>query len=160
MKTYRTTIWPLAIVLFIGVSLMMFGAYKPTKGIIWTLQIMSPMIILLMVSVVSSGWLTYIKINNREMELVNTKLFRKKADIKKITHISQKGTFYVFENMIRSLFVYYTNDKGKERFMQLSMGLYDEKTLQQLIKDLLEINPNIKLDKTAEKLLRTGKVRG
>ena len=84
---------------------------------------------------------------------------KKRLLIASITNITQEGTYYTLQSIIKSLYVYYTNENGKERFFHFSLALYYEKTAQQLLKDLLAINPNIKLDKGTERLLKSGKMK-
>ena len=40
MKTYRTTVWPLALVFFISIILMLFGAYSERKDSLFLAKIM------------------------------------------------------------------------------------------------------------------------
>lgn len=103
------------------------------------------------------GWLTYLKLYDNKIEYVEWLFYRRKAEVSNITHITIEGGYYVLQSIIKMMFIYYTDKKGCERFLHISMSLYDTETLQQLLKDLLAINPNIKLDKATERILRTGK---
>lgn len=165
MKKYSTTIWPLALiwlVLFTAIIFFSFLGVKEMGRDLGLLDVISMSFLyigsIMLVALVLFGWFTYEVITpNNYLNHVVCILFRRKVDIKSITHITQEGTYYALQNTIKSIYIYYTNSKGRERFLHLSMSLFDTKVLQQLFKDILEINPNIKLDKATEKLLRTGK---
>jgi hypothetical protein len=159
MKKYKTTIWPLSIIGLFAILVMIHANY-PAEDFWRTTRAFGIWLIPVIGSLVAFGWLTYTKVvDSTELLQVQAAIYRKKAPIAKITHITQEGTYYVLQSIIKSLYVYYTNKDGDERFFHFSMSLYDGKTLQGLLKDLLEINPNIKLDRKTERLLETGSAK-
>jgi DNA polymerase III delta subunit len=159
MKTYKTTIWPLVLLYVIGIFGLALIAYSATNNLLHVAKAIGLFASVPTLAVILFGWLTYEEIDNNKIIHVVWALFRRIVDIRDISRISEEGTYYMMQSMIKSIYLYYTNRNGKERFLHLSMALYNEKTLQRLMKDLLEINPNIKLDKGAERLLKTGKIK-
>jgi len=165
MKKYRTTIWPLALVWSVLFVLIVFFSYQGAKETGKNLELLgiTGMAFLyigsiMLIALVSFGWLTYEEItSDKHLKHVVFALFRRKVDVQSITRITQEGTYYVLQNTIKSIYIYYTNTKGQERFLHISMALYGTSTLQKLLKEFLAINPNIKLDQKSEKLLKTGK---
>ncbi len=96
----------------------------------------------------------YLKIIDKKILTLNEFGFKKQTEIKNISRI-QKGALYKGAGSIYpALWIIYENPtKQKEDYFGISLGMFKEKTIQELLKDLLEINPNIKLDSYCQKLI-------
>jgi hypothetical protein len=157
MKEYKTTIWPFGIVCVVavgGMALIVFpGTGKFWKDLeVFVVCVAAP----ILGSLVLFGWFTYVRIYDATVKHVQLAVYRRAVPIANITKVSQEGTYYAASSVIKSLYVYYIQQNGRERFLHLSMALYSEETLGRLLRDLKDINPKIKLDDYCEKLIRKG----
>lgn len=154
MKIYRTD-WKIAIIFLIGYIIWVLGA----KSIAFSDQVFVNaslgMALLLVVVALLFTRLSYVSISGTTLKFVDIFFIRRTVDINSITEINDQPTFKMAKGAFRSLYIFYKNNEGKIKWIELRITIYPEKTLGKLIKDLMQFNPNIKLNTYSEKLMRT-----
>jgi hypothetical protein len=95
---------------------------------------------------------TYFVIDGGSIDVVLGHFNRKKYQIERITDIYKR---YIYAG--RALVFKYRDEDENEKVVTIDDALYDEKTIVGLLRTLLEINPNIKIDKDVQKLLEQRK---
>ena len=98
---------------------------------------------------------SYVSISGTTLKFVWLLFSRRTIDINSITDINDQPTFKVAKGKFRSLYIFYRDEKGNTKYIELRITIFPEKTLGRLIKDLKEINPRIELNKYAEKLMQS-----
>jgi len=98
---------------------------------------------------------SYASISDTTLKFVWLFFSRRTIDINSITDINDQPTFKVAKGKFRSLYIFYRDEKGNTKYIELRITIFPEKTLGRLIKDLKEINPRIELNKYAEKLMQS-----
>ena len=115
---------------------------------------------LLFVGVVLLIVFSYVSIQNNSFVSVSPpffNLFPKKTSISKITEINRQSTFRIFRGAIKSLYIFYNAKNGKTKWIELRHGVFKEATMGELVRDLKHLNPLIKLDAAAQKLMEKAK---
>lgn len=157
MKKYYTN-WQLIILLIVAaLSLWIVGEYLQAQETIYS-QTTFWKGILIAVVPIGFGLLlatkyTYVTITDTELKIVNFLFYRRTLDISSITEINDQPTFKMAKGSFRSLYIFYKNKEGEIKWIELRITIYPEKTLGKLIKDLKQINPDIKLNTYSEKLM-------
>lgn len=85
------------------------------------------------------------------------KLYPKKVPISKIIEISRQPTFRIFRGSIKSLYIFYVAENGKTKWIEFRPVVFKEETMGKIVRDLKELNPSIKLDLAAQKLMEQAK---
>lgn len=146
-QTYHTNAGGLAIVLGPIALLWIFLAATSPSPLKATTY--SAGLFLLLFLTLSRGY--YLTLDDKI--LTNIKgLLRKKINVDTITDISMQGAYKVLRGSIKSLYVFYQDDKGNTKYTEIRVGTYKPSTLKLLIDDLKRLNPKIKLDSEAQKL--------
>ena len=98
---------------------------------------------------------SYVSISDTKLKFIWLLFSRRTIDIDSITDINDQSTFKVAKSQFRSLYIFYKNKSNDTKWIEFRITIFPEKTLGRLIKDLKSINPDIKLNNYAEKLMRS-----
>ena len=98
---------------------------------------------------------SYASVSGKTLKFVWLFFSRHIIDIDSITDINDQGTFKIAKSQFRSLYVFYDDKSGDKKWIEFRITIFPEKTLGKLIKELKTINPHIKLNRYAEKLMQS-----
>lgn len=158
LKVYKTNWVPYSVMLGLS-GLLLIGSVLPDissptaflDGIFWLLFLFGGITFAI-------ACLTHVSISHQKIKNVDF-YHRRTFSIHNITKIDRAPLYRGFGwGFGYQLFVYFTrDDDGTLDYTHINLNHYKKETTADLLKTLLEINPNIKLDKATEKLLKTGK---
>jgi hypothetical protein len=154
MKKYTTDWKGISITFALLVGLWIFFAYfEAMKGtlLVGSLFVAIPIGIGVLLATVFS----YATIEGEMLRYMYFFYLRRTIDINSITDINDQPTYKAAKGQFRSLYIFYKDKKGDNKWIEFRITIFPEKTLGMLIKDLKEINPHIELNKYAEKLMQT-----
>ncbi|OGF64030.1 hypothetical protein A2Z53_00055 [Candidatus Giovannonibacteria bacterium RIFCSPHIGHO2_02_42_15] len=159
MKKY-TTDWKGIIIVFgVGIIGLIFSLYLGVqegtfakKAFVGSIAIVTvPVLFAVILMTVYS----YASISGTTLTFVWLLFSRRTININSITDINDQPTFKAARNQFRSLYIFYKDETGEIKWIELRITIFPEKTLGKLIKDLKAINPRIELNKYAEKLMQS-----
>lgn len=98
---------------------------------------------------------SYAAIDDTTLKFVYLLFYRRTVDIPSITEINDQPTYKAAKSMFRSLYIFYKDKSGIDKWIELRITIFPEKTLGKLIKDLKIINPQIELNQYSQKLMES-----
>jgi hypothetical protein len=99
-----------------------------------------------------SSRLTYVDVEGKDLHIVNSLFFRHRIDIRRVSRLRYIPTWR-FQEKLRSLYIDY--EGGWAPYAELKNSQYLETTLNEIVYDLVLLNPRIELDEYSDSLMKT-----
>jgi hypothetical protein len=94
---------------------------------------------------------TFAKRQEDTFYFVNVLIFRHRVNVSAITHIRYIPTWR-FQDKLRSLYIHYKG--GWAPYTELNNSQYPERTLANIVYDIVHLNPRIELDEHTKSLMK------
>lgn len=155
MKRYYTDWKTISITIGLGLAIFLFGLYSITqeKGH-QDAFINAALIAIIPISlgVLLATRFSYAEVSGNTLKFVYLLFYKRTIDIHSVTEINDQPTYKAGKSMFRSLYIFYKDNNGLKKWVELRISIFPEKALGRLIKDLKAVNPSIELNKYSEKL--------
>lgn len=157
MKKY-TTDWRATIITFgilaVCSASIFYLTRNPEMSVLGVIIGLAAWFVFVALGVLFMTVFSYASISERTLKYVWLFFLRRTINIDSITDISDQPMFKVVKSQFRSLYIFYNDKSGDKKWIEFRITIFPEKTLGRLIKDLKNINPNIKLNTYSEKLIK------